>query len=131
LLYKHLPRRLDISSNINELLNRELLSREFGILLAGERRRKHFSQAQFAARVGLSRTSVTNIERGRQAIQLHHLYTFASALQIEVTKLLPKESVVSEPQVAATEDKRDRYLAEAMKALERRSVRVPEAGRAR
>jgi transcriptional regulator with XRE-family HTH domain len=112
------------------LLNRELLSREFGILLAGERRRKHLSQAQFAARVGLSRTSVTNIECGRQAIQLHHLYAFASVLQVDVVKLLPKDSAPIEAQPLANDDKRSRYIAEALKWVQT-SKRVPEGGHAR
>ena len=76
--------------------NRELLYREFGILLAAERRRKHLSQARFGAQVGLSRTSVTNIECGRQPIQLHTLYLFAAVLQTDLTKLLPKESALNE-----------------------------------
>jgi transcriptional regulator with XRE-family HTH domain len=101
-----------------QLPNRELLLREFGILLAGERRRKHLSQAQFAARVGLSRTSVTNIERGRQAVQLYQLYTFASALQVDVVRLLPKESALTEAQPPASEDKRNRYIADVVKWAE-------------
>jgi transcriptional regulator with XRE-family HTH domain len=105
------------------LLNRELLFREFGILLAGERRRKHLTQAQFAARVGLSRTSVTNIERGRQAVQLHQLYAFALALQIDVSKLLPKEaSAMMEATISTSGDKRSQYIADAMKMLARRSA---------
>jgi transcriptional regulator with XRE-family HTH domain len=74
------------------LINRELLYREFGLALASERRRRHLSQAQFGAKVRLSRTSVTNIECGRQPIQLHQLYLFASVLQVDVHRLLPKES---------------------------------------
>jgi transcriptional regulator with XRE-family HTH domain len=109
------------------LLNRELLFREFGILLAGERRRKHLSQAQFAARVALSRTSVTNIERGRQSVQLHQLYVFASVLQIDVMKLLPKESIIDEAPTAIVNDKRARYL----EAMKRQTVNPLEASRAR
>lgn len=76
------------------MANRDLLYREFGILLASERRRKHLSQAQFGALVGLSRTSVTNIECGRQPIQLHQLYLFATVLKSDLSKLLPKEPIV-------------------------------------
>jgi transcriptional regulator with XRE-family HTH domain len=105
------------------LLNRELLFKEFGILLAGERRRKRLTQAQFAARVGLSRTSVTNIERGRQAVQLHQLYVFALALQIDVSRLLPKEaSSMTEATTSSSTDKRSQYIADAMKIAARRST---------
>lgn len=98
--------------------NKELLYREFGIALANERRRKHFSQAQFGAKVGLSRTSVTNIECGRQPIQIHQLYLFASILQVEVSKLLPKETALAE--LASTEiaeNKKSNYIADVVKAV--------------
>jgi transcriptional regulator with XRE-family HTH domain len=98
--------------------NRELLYREFGIALANERRRKHYSQAQFGAKVGLSRTSITNIECGRQPIQLHQLYLFASTLQIDVSKLLPKEAALAEIVSAASADnKKSDYIAEVVKAM--------------
>ena len=40
----------------------------------------------------LSRTSVTNIERGRQPVQLHTLYKIAEILATEPTALLPGTS---------------------------------------
>jgi transcriptional regulator with XRE-family HTH domain len=39
--------------------------------------------------VGLSRASIANIETGRQRIPLHHLYTLARALKVDVYALLP------------------------------------------
>jgi transcriptional regulator with XRE-family HTH domain len=98
--------------------NKQLLYQEFGIALANERRRKHLSQAQFAAKVGMSRTSVTNIECGRQPIQLHQLYVFASILQVDVVKLLPKEVATAEAaSVHSTSDKKDYYIAQVVKAV--------------
>lgn len=103
----------------NSMPNRELLYQEFGILLAAERKRKHLSQAQLGARVGLSRTSVTNIECGRQPIQLHQLFTFASVLKIDPAKLLPKEPNLSalEPADVAQDGRLTQYLEMARKAL--------------
>lgn len=76
------------------------------------------SQAQFAAKVGMSRTSVTNIECGRQPIQLHQLYVFASILQVDVAKLLPKEVAAAETDTAhSTSVKKDHYIAEVVKAV--------------
>jgi transcriptional regulator with XRE-family HTH domain len=40
----------------------------------------------------LSRTSITNIERGRQPVQLHTLYKIAALLDAEPTALLPGAS---------------------------------------
>jgi transcriptional regulator with XRE-family HTH domain len=40
----------------------------------------------------LSRTSITNIERGRQPVQLHTLYKIAALFDVEPTALLPGAS---------------------------------------
>jgi transcriptional regulator with XRE-family HTH domain len=47
------------------------------------------SQAALAKAVGLSRTSITNIEQGRQPVNIHTLYAMADILGIEVGDLLP------------------------------------------
>ena len=48
------------------------------------------TQEQLAEQIGLSRTSVTNIERGRQHVVLHQIYEIAAALGLNVEALLPK-----------------------------------------
>jgi transcriptional regulator with XRE-family HTH domain len=111
------------------VLNRELFLQEFGILLAGERRRKRLSQSQFAARVGLSRTSVTNIECGRQGVQLHQVYLFASALQIDMANLLPKDA--AEVKAVIADGDKDKYLADVAKMLITAGNRKAENSRAR
>ena len=62
---------------------------EFGILVRRNRRRLKLSQAMLAERVGLTRTSITNIESGRQKILLHHLFLLAEALNVSPQALLP------------------------------------------
>ncbi len=47
------------------------------------------TQGRLAAMVGLSRTSITNIERGRQKILLHTLSAIAEALGTPLAELLP------------------------------------------
>lgn len=106
------------------MINKDLIYREFGILLAAERRRKHMTQAQLGAKVGLSRTSVTNIECGRQPIQVHQLYQFASALQVDASRLLPKEQALVEvSSLADAESKRASYIAEIKKAIAKKESR--------
>ena len=46
----------------------ELIYKEFGKLLKKSRTAANLTQAGLAKRVGLSRTSITNIEKGRQHI---------------------------------------------------------------
>ena len=72
----------------------------FGRLLARARKRAHTSQERLALALGLSRTSVTNIERGRQPIQLHSLYKAAEALNVQPIDLLP--DVIDQQPSAAT-----------------------------
>jgi transcriptional regulator with XRE-family HTH domain len=92
-------------------MDREVLYREFGLTLCAQRKRKHLSQEIFGAKVGLSRTSVTNVERGRQPVQLHQLYAFAEVLGIDPMKLLPAEYPSETVAQQKMEDKSSKYLA--------------------
>ena len=69
-----------------------------------EREGLGFSQVALSKRVGLSRTSVTNIEKGRQQIPLHALYTFADALGVEPNALLPDKKSLSPERKQVTID---------------------------
>ena len=53
------------------------------------RERAGVRQDQLAAAVGLSRTSITNIERGRQGVQTYLLVRIAEALGRSAAELLP------------------------------------------
>ena len=48
----------------------------------------------------LTRTSITNIEKGRQPIQLHSLYLVAQSLGVEVKDLLPSPDALKMVQPA-------------------------------
>ena len=62
----------------------------FGRLVAMHRKRIHgLTQAKLGNAVGLSRTSITNIEKGRQHVLLHHLFALARALKVSPHALLP------------------------------------------
>lgn len=47
------------------------------------------SQAKLAAKVGVTRASIVNIERGRQRAPIHLLWQIAAALGTEASKLIP------------------------------------------
>lgn len=74
------------------IAGRDEFNKRFGQLLAKRRKLARVSQEKLAELLGLTRTSVTNIERGRQPIQLHTLYAIADALGIEPTDLMPAVS---------------------------------------
>ena len=59
------------------------------------------NQAEIAQAIGLTRASIANIETGRQRIPLHHLYSLARALKVDVYALLP--TAVGAPMVADRE----------------------------
>ena len=47
------------------------------------------TQEKLGRLVGLSRTSITNIEKGRQHVSLHQLFAIAEALRVRPEALLP------------------------------------------
>jgi len=61
------------------------------------REAKGLSQAQLAAFVGLSRTSITNIEKGRQKFLLHTLAEIAATLGVEPHTLFPRRKDMALP----------------------------------
>lgn len=76
------------------IMNSELLYNEFGAQLKKARRSAKLTQERLADQVGLSRTSITNIEKGRQHVTLHVLFLLAGALRIKPKDLLPEMDYV-------------------------------------
>ncbi len=72
--------------NVNE---RELY-RIVGSRIRQRREKLKLSQNKIADDVGVQRTSITNIESGRQKPPLHLLYSICLALKIELADVLPK-----------------------------------------
>lgn len=60
-----------------------------GSRVKAKREQADLKQDQLAERVGLTRTSISNIENGRQRIQVHTLFMIAEALNVPVETLLP------------------------------------------
>ena len=66
------------------------INKKLGANLKKRRDSLGFSQKSFGEKVGLSRASIANVERGEQAINIEQLYKFAEALRIAPADLLPK-----------------------------------------
>ena len=85
------------------------------------RTRSGLTQQELAAKVDLTRTSVTNIELGRQKLLVHALVEIAAALQVAPDKLLP---AAAEPTSQnSSEPDRDRII-ESRSADEQKMVRA-------
>lgn len=72
------------------------LYRQLGASIARVRRKKGLSQESLAGKLQLTRTSVTNIENGRQHVQIHTLYAIAKVFEISLTDLLPTAAALQE-----------------------------------
>lgn len=66
--------------------------KHIGMTLRGAREALSMTQGELAHVVGLSRTSLTNIELGRQRILVDQLAELANALHIPVSSLIPERS---------------------------------------
>lgn len=71
------------------VLGPDEIYKDIGSRIRAARLERGLSQAALAEGVGLARTSITNVERGRQRIQVHTLIDIASALDADPRSLLP------------------------------------------
>jgi transcriptional regulator with XRE-family HTH domain len=77
-------------------MDEDLIYRVMGENIQKARSSTGMHQEELAVKVNLGRTSITNIEKGKQKIQIHTLYSIANALQIPVCDLLPGETLVKQ-----------------------------------
>ncbi|MFC5409128.1 helix-turn-helix domain-containing protein [Larkinella bovis] len=75
--------------------SQEELYRLLGENIKTSRIRQKVSQQDLAIKVDLSRTSIVNIEQGRQHPPIHLLYEIADCLQVNANDLLPKASEIN------------------------------------
>lgn len=68
--------------------------RLLGQLVRARREALQITQDDLARRVGIGRTSISNIEKGRQRIPVHVLFALADALGVEMANLLPARGLV-------------------------------------
>jgi transcriptional regulator with XRE-family HTH domain len=86
------------------LVEQDAFYRELGERIRVTRRARQLPQARLAELVGLKRTSITNIERGKQKLLAHTLFDIALVLGVEPGALFPSaapstEGRKSEPQL--------------------------------
>lgn len=89
-----------------------------GQLIRAARREAGLTQDQVAERLGLTRTSITNIESGRQRFQVHVLFLLAEALGVTPIAFLPAspDEHPEQPEVVRERLERERELGEDARA---------------
>jgi transcriptional regulator with XRE-family HTH domain len=80
------------------------LYRRAGELIREARRNRRLTQSDLGTAVGLTRTSIVNIERGRQKLLLHTLFEFADVLGVEPAALLPPKAANEPTDIRIPED---------------------------
>jgi transcriptional regulator with XRE-family HTH domain len=70
---------------------------QFGSRVRKARRHIGMSQEELGYLVGLNRSSISNVELGRQRVALHMLMQFATALAVEPADLLPGDPPPRDP----------------------------------
>jgi transcriptional regulator with XRE-family HTH domain len=106
------------------------LYKQFGSELRAARDGSDLTQEQVAGRVGLTRTSITNIEAGRQQVSLHQLYQLAAAVGKRPAELLPDldggvDAMLSEPISKRLESDADglAFAARLIRSIDGRAIR--------
>jgi transcriptional regulator with XRE-family HTH domain len=100
-------------------MDRSVIYEALGGNIRRERAERDLNQSELADRVGLSRTSITNVELGRQALSVHQLFDFANALGVPAAQLLPTQW----PQKASQGAEYSAELAELVAKLRTKSRR--------
>lgn len=75
-------------------MKEELIYKEIGQRIRIARENKNLTQEDLGKLVNLTRTSITNIEGGKQKIPIDSLYNFAEVLNTNVYSLLPNEGTL-------------------------------------
>lgn len=91
--YKHVFIQVDLhrSKTVLSVLMTDFdeIYRGVGRKLRQTRENQHLSQESLAKRLGISRTSMVNIEAGRQRAPLHLLWQIAELLETKLPLLIP------------------------------------------
>jgi transcriptional regulator with XRE-family HTH domain len=94
------------------------ISKAFGKQLQGIRQSRNVKEIALAEALGVSRTTASNIECGRQRVFLDQVYRAAAALGVPVDALLPAMHLVASDQVLIRSPADDPLSAEEHRSVE-------------
>lgn len=106
-----------VSTLVVEMDDFERFYAEVGNLIRKARSDRSITQEDLGGAVSLTRTSITNIEKGRQRLPLHTFTRIAVALGVEVTQLLPIQTTEKEDDLTQQLSERPQSEREWIKAV--------------
>lgn len=75
--------------------NKIYFYKEIGSAISKFRKLNKLSQEALAEKVGMSRASIVNIEKGRQFPPIHLLWQISNTLNAEIGQLIPNKDYIS------------------------------------
>lgn len=93
-----------------------IVNGRFGRRLSRIRNVRDLSQGELGSRIGVSRTTIANLEGGKQNVQLHQVFALARALDTPVEELIPTGKELG-LDTEAIRDKDQMFLAIAKRQL--------------
>jgi len=79
-----------MAPTMKDISQQSAFYRQLGTNIRTCRKRSKLSQEGLATLIGLTRTSLTNIENGRQHPPLHTLCEIVEKLKVDISELLPR-----------------------------------------
>ena len=80
---------------INYYMLEDTFYKILGEKISHQRQRLNYTQDELAKRVNLNRSSISNIEQGRQKILAYSLIEFATELRVKPSELLPNDEDIA------------------------------------
>lgn len=77
-------------------INKEKFYEMIGSSIVNKRKELRLTQIELANRTGMSRTSIVNIEKGKQYPPVHLLWKISYALETNPTEILPEYGLMAE-----------------------------------
>ena len=87
---------INFDEEANYYMDEKRFYRFIGEKIREVRTKNRYKQIELAQKVGLERTSITNIETGKQNASIIVLYRICEVFQIDINKLLPKPEDIIE-----------------------------------
>jgi transcriptional regulator with XRE-family HTH domain len=76
--------------------SKEIIYKIIGEKIRNERENLSLNQEKLSNIIGVSRSSVSNIETGRHQVPIHLLFTLSKKLDIELNQLIPSNDEIAE-----------------------------------